>query len=348
MAKRAFLLGGTGQTGRALVPRLADHGWEVTVASRGERPVPPEIEKRARLVQLDREDGAGLRTAVGDGVDVLVDFVAFEASHADQLLELVGSVGSLIVLSSSSVYSDAQGRTLDEATGPHDFPELRVPVVETARTVAPGDATYSTKKVAIERRLLDQDLLAATVVRPAAIHGPGGSLSREWYFVKRALDRRRYVVLAGRGAGRFHTTSAENLAELIRLAAERPGTRVLNCADPDSPSVVEIARAISTAMDWEWTEVLLPDPPVDGKPGSTPWSVPKPFVLDMTEAEIVLGYTPVTTYESAVRATCEWLTKAMADRDWREVLQGSARYMEFDFDYEAEDELVAGLAVKDG
>jgi nucleoside-diphosphate-sugar epimerase len=343
MAKRAFLLGGTGQTGRALVPLLADRGWEVVVASRRERPVAPEVEQRARLVQLDRENADALRTAVGDGVDVLVDFVAFEESHADQLLALAGSIGSLVVLSSSSVYTDAQGRTLDESTGPDDFPDLRVPVVESAPTVEAGSATYSTKKVAIERKLLEQDRLAATVVRPAAIHGPGGSNSREWYFVKRALDRRPYVVLAGRGAGRFHTTSAENLAELIRLAAERPGTRVVNCADPESPSVVEISRAISAVMDWRWTEVLLEDPPADGRPGATPWSVPKPFVLDMTEAEIMLGYAPVTTYESAVRATCRWLVEATADRDWREVLPGSARYMAGDFDYAAEDELVAGL-----
>lgn len=344
MARRVFLLGGTGQTGRALVPLLADRGWEVIVASRGERQIPRQLEERARLVQLDREDGEALQAAVGDGADVLVDFVAFEESHADQLLALAGSVGSLVVLSSSSVYTDAQGRTLDQSTGPDDFPELRVPVVETARTVAPGDATYSTKKAAIERRLLEQDRLPVTVVRPAAIHGPGGSNSREWYFVKRALDRRPYVVLAGRGAGRFHTTSVANLAELIRLAAERPGTRVLNCADPDSPSVVEIARAISAAMDWQWSEVLLPDPPADGRPGATPWSVPKPFVLDMTEAEIVLGYAPVTTYESAVPATCEWLKELTANRDWREVLPGSARYMAEDFDYDAEDALVTRLA----
>jgi nucleoside-diphosphate-sugar epimerase len=346
MAKRAFLLGGTGQTGRALVPRLVEHGWDVTVASRGERPAPPEIEKRARLVQLDREDGAALRTAVGDGVDVLVDFVAFEASHPDQLLELAGSIGSVVVLSSASVYADARGRTLDEARGPDDYPELRVPIVERESTAEPGDATYSTKKAAIERKLLEQDRLPATVVRPGAIHGPGTSFSREWYFVKRALDRRRYVVLADRGRSRFHTTSTENLAELVRLAAERPGTRVLNCGDPESLSVVEIGRAISAAMTWEWAEVLLPDPPADGKPGSTPWSAAKPFVLDMTEAEIVLGYAPVVTYEEAASATCEWLTRETADRDWREVLPGSARHMANDFDYEAEDELIAGL--KDG
>jgi len=345
MAKTAFLLGGSGQTGRALVPRLADHGWDVTVASRGERPIPEEVRDRARIVQLDREDNEALRAALGDGVDVLVDFVAFEAGHADQLLALAGSIGSLIVLSSSSVYADTQGRTLDEATGPADFPELPVPIMERERTVEAGDATYSTKKVAIEQRVLDEDRVPATIVRPGAIHGPGGVLSREWYFVKRALDGRRYVVLADRGAGRFQTTSTENLAELLLLAAERPGSRVLNCGDPEPPTVLEIARAIAAAMEVEWAELLLANPAADGEIGTTPWSVPRPFVLDMTEAEVLLGYRAVTIYAEAVPATCQWVVEATEGRDWREVLTGSARMMAHDFEYAAEDELIAGLGL---
>jgi nucleoside-diphosphate-sugar epimerase len=295
-------------------------------------------------VQLDRENDEVLRSALGDGVDVLVDFVAFEPSHAEQLLAFADSIGSLIVLSSSSVYTDTQGRTLDEATGPADFPELRVPITERQGTVEAGDTTYSTKKVAIERRLLDEDRVPTTVVRPGAIHGPGGVLPREWYFVKRALDRRRFVPLADRGAGRFHTTSTENLAELLLLAAERPGSRTLNCGDPDPPTVLEIARAIAAAMKFEWTEVLLANPAADGEIGMTPWSVPKPFVLDMTEAEVMLGYRAVRTYAESVPATCRSVVEATEGRDWRDLLTGrSAALWPSNFDYEAEDELLRGL-----
>jgi nucleoside-diphosphate-sugar epimerase len=343
MAKTAFLLGGSGQTGRALVPRLVDRGWKVTVASRGERPVSDELRDQARIVQLDRNDDEALRSALGDGADVLVDFIAFESSHAEQLLALAESIGSLIVVSSSSVYADGKGRTLDEATGPADFPELRVPITERQRTVEAGDATYSTKKVAIERRLLDEDRVPATIIRPGAIHGPGGILPREWYFVKRALDQRKYVVLADRGAGRFHTTSTENLAELLLLAADRPGARVLNCGDPEPPTVLEISRAIASAMEIEWAEVLLANPAADGEIGMTPWSVPRPFVLDMTEAEVVLGYRAATTYAESVPAACRWVVEATEGRDWRDVLTGSAEMMAKDFDYAAEDELLRGF-----
>jgi len=290
-------------------------------------------------VRVDRADEKALRDAVGDGADVLVDFVAFEREHAEQLLSLSGLVGSLVVLSTASVYSDGEGRTLDEAKTLAEFPRYPVPIRERQPTVVPGGATYSTKKAAIERVFLDQDALPATLIRAGAIYGPGGSV-REWYFVKRVLDRRRCVILGDRGRSRFHPISTENLAELIWLAAERPGRRVLNAGDPGPPTVLEISRAVAAALDHEWTEVLLPT--LD-EPCETPWSTPRPVVLDMTEAAFEVGYRPVTTYERAVRAMCEWLVEATKDRPWQELMPRMAEYLQDSFDYAAEDELLGGL-----
>jgi nucleoside-diphosphate-sugar epimerase len=336
VARRAFLLGGSGQTGRALIPRLQERGWDVVLGSRGEHQIPPGVEH----VQLDRGNGAALREAVGAGVDVLVDFVAFEREHAEQLLALQGLVGSLVVISSASVYTDSEGRTFDEAKTAEQFPRYPVPIRERDQpTVAPGDATYSTKKAAVENVLLGQDAVPATVVRAGAIYGPFGSV-REWYFVKRVLDGRRYVVLGNRGQSRFHPVSTDNLAELIWLAAERPGRRVLNAGDPGPPTLLEISRAVAAALGHEWTEVLLS---TLAEPCETPWSGPRPVVLDMSEATFEVGYRPVTTYERAVRATCEWLVEATSERSWQELMPRMAQYLHDAFDYGAEDELMREL-----
>ena len=337
MARRAFLVGGTGKTGRVLARRLLETGWDVAVASRGERPVSEDVQH----VALDRSDTDALRAALGDGVDALVDFVAFEPAHAEQLLSLAGLARSLVVVSSASVYADSEGRGLDEIPDGADA-RWRVPLTEREPTVPAGDETYSTRKRAIEEILLAQRDIPATLVRAGAIYGPGDLSSREWYFVKRALDDRRAVVLAHRGESRFQQTSVHNLAELIRLAAERPGRRLLNCGDPGAPTVVEIGRHIAAAMQREWSEVLLPGPP-QGSVGDNPWGVPRPFVLDMNEAEFEVGYRPVTAYANAVGETCEWLVSATEGRDWREVLTGVARLYEGQFDYEAEDALLRGL-----
>jgi len=328
VARRAFLLGGSGQTGRALIPRLQRRGWEVVVASRGEREVPAGVEH----ITVDRGAEGALEAAVGDGADVLVDFAAFEPEHAQQLLALRDRVGSLVVLSSAAVYLPE-----DEA----DLARLPVPIAERTETVTPGPGGYATKKRAIELALLEQDALPSTLIRAGAIHGPWSTWTREWYFVKRVVDGRRAIVLAYRGASRFHPISVHNLAELIWLAAERPGRRVLNAGDPEPPTVVEIARAIATNLEHDWAEILI-DEPV-GNVGETVWSTPHPVVLDMTDAEFELGYRPVTTYEQALPETVAWLIEATRGRDWREVLPTTAKIMEGSFDYVAEDDYIRGL-----
>jgi nucleoside-diphosphate-sugar epimerase len=328
VARRAFLLGGSGQTGRALIPRLQQRGWHVVVASRGGREEPAGVDH----LTVDRTEEGALEAAVGDGADVLIDFAAFEPEHADQLLSLRGRVGSVVVLSSAAVYFPE-----DEA----DFARLPVPIAERTETVPPGRNGYASKKRAIELALLEQDALPATLIRAGAIHGPWSTWAREWHFAKRVLDGRRAIVLAYRGESRFHPVSVHNLAELIWLAAERPGRRVLNAGDPEPPTVLEIGRAIAANLDHEWAEVLI-DEPV-GNVGETVWSTPHPVVLDMTEAEFELGYRPVTTYEQALPETVAWLVEATRGRDWREVLPRSAEIMASAFDYAGEDELIKSL-----
>lgn len=111
------MLGGTGQIGRAVARRLAEAGWEVTVAGRDRAHVPAELEESGvRFVRVDRERDDELRTAIGGGTDVLVDVIPYTEQDARQLLSLASAFGSLVAISSASVYRDDAGRTLDEAT----------------------------------------------------------------------------------------------------------------------------------------------------------------------------------------------------------------------------------------
>ncbi|MDI3100180.1 NAD(P)H-binding protein [Streptomyces sp. AN-3] len=334
---RAVVLGATGQIGRVAVGALARDGWEETAVSRGggrDAGWPEGV----RVVRADREDDAALAAAVGDGCDVLVDMVAFGRAHARQLVSLAGRVGSAVVISSVSVYEDDQGRNFDTQAEPDGFPEYPVPVTENQRTVRPGDASYSTRKAALERDLLAAgDRLPVTLLRAGAIHGPYCRTPRELYFVKRNLDGRRRRVLAYGGASRFHPASVHNIAELIRLAAPRPGTRVLNAVDPEAPTVAEIAAAIDAVMGVETEDVLLDGPPAPGGVGGTPWSVPVPVVCDMTEAGRQLGYRPVVRYAETLPETVAFIEERLAGRDWREAYPKMFENYGDLFDYAAED-----------
>lgn len=127
------------------------------------------------------------------------------------------------------------------------------------------------------------------------------------------------------------------------LAAERPASRALNCGDPDPPTVLEIMRAIADALRHEWVEALLPQDAYEVPTIESPWSVPRPFILDMTKAKRELGYEPVVCYEEAVPETVAWLVEATRTQDWRALMPDTARVMENSFDYGQEDALLADL-----
>ncbi|MFJ9041739.1 NAD-dependent epimerase/dehydratase family protein [Streptomyces sp. NPDC102406] len=340
--KTALVIGGTGQIGRPSVRALAQDGWAVTAASRrGDRDAswPDEV----RSVRLERDDDAAVAELLGDGVDLVVDLVAFAGRHGRQLARFADRIGSAVVISSGAVYEDERGRSFDTQEEPDGKPRFPVPVPETWRTVPAGDATYGTRKIQLERELLALgDKLPTTLLRASAVYGPHCRTPRELYFVKRNIDGRRTRVLGYGGQSRFHPVSVRNLAELVRLAAARPGSRVLNGADPDSPTVAEIGAMIDTVMGAETQTVLVDGPPPAPTVGDTPWSLPYPFVFDMSAAERELGYRPVTTYADALPETVHWLAERLRQQDWVDGFpQMVANYTTGLFDYAAEDAWLA-------
>ena len=319
--------------GRAAARALAADGWDVVAVSRSGTLPDGLAELGVESVAVDRENDAQLRAALGSGADVVYDSVAMNGKHGGQLNRLEGLVGSLVVISTASVYADDQGRAFDGEGG--ELPRLPVPIFETQRTAEPGEATYSMQKAQLEQTLL-QGPLPSTLIRACAVYGPGAKNPRELYFVKRAFDGRRRVAISWNGESRFNSASVYNLAELIRLAATQPGDRILNGGDPDPPSTLEISQAIGTALEYEFEPVLLPA----GEFGN-PWGVPaeSSLIVSMEAAERELGYRPVTTYPQAVKETCAWLVAELErGRSW----EGS--YIADTLDYAAEDEALASLS----
>lgn len=336
--KTVFVLGGTGFVGRHVARRLADHGWDVTVVSTGATLIPREVTDM-RHVRFDRRQDS--LTDLLDGADVLVDVIPYEIEDGHQLVRLGERVGSIVAISTTSVYVGDQGRTMDEATSEEDFPSMPVPILETQPPVQGATATYSSKKAAIEDVLLGQDEIPVAVIRPCPIYGPGDTLCREWYFVKRALDDRPFVLRADEGGMIFHTTSVHNLAEMVRVAAETSPHGAFNCGDPDPPDVRRIAWSIAGVVDHEWDEVVLPPDLSKEWQVRNPWAAFHPWMVSMEKAERDLGYRPVATYAAAVGECVDF--EATRNRDWREVLPKAAQYLGEMFDYELEDRNLAAL-----
>ncbi len=342
---RAVIIGGTGAIGRAAARRLLAAGWSVDLTGRDLARMPGDIAASGgRFTAMDRDDAGAMRAMFGDGADLLVDCVCFTAADAAGLLPLARDARSTVMISSKAVYVDAAGRHTNSPVKP----DFGGPVREDQPTVAPGGGDYRTaegysaNKVAAEQVLLDSGA-PVTVLRPSKIHGPGSRQPREWVFVKRVLDRRPVLFLAHRGAGVDHPTAAANIAALIDLAAQQPGRRILNAADPDAPSALEMSRAIARHLGHTWEEVLLDGPPPapDHTLGRHPWDAAHPIILDMTAAA-ELGYTPAGDYAATVAAEVDWLAAAArGGEDAGLIPRDGDEYFAPLLDYQAEDRWLA-------
>lgn len=306
---RAFVIGGTGAIGTATARRLLQAGWQVQLLARGRRPIAEDLARSVQLTVADRSDTRALRSAFGAGADLLVDCLCFTAADARVLLGLARDATSTVMISSKAVYVDAHGRHVNSP----DPPRFTGPISETQPTVPAGSRDHHTpegygqNKVAAERVLLDSGL-SITVLRASKIHGRGASPARSWVFVKRILDRRPVVLLAGQGRGLDHPSAAANIARLIETVAARPGSRILNAADPDTPDGLQIAQAIAQHVGYAWTVVPLADD-APCRLGWHPWDRRPPITLE-TSAAAALGYTPAGDFAATIGEEVDWLIDA--------------------------------------
>lgn len=120
------------------------------------------------------------------------------------------------------------------------------------------------------------------------------------------------VLLADRGEGVDHPSAAANIAALIETAADHPGRRILDAADPDAPNGMEISRIIARHFGRHWHEILLDH----DQSGRHPWHRVPPFVLD-TSAATALGYRPAGDYATTVAESLDWLG-APSSRPWQD------------------------------
>jgi len=325
LMKSALILGGTGQIGSAISNRLLSLDWSVTVTSRNK--ILTRSNVRHEIVDARNSDS--LSKALATPVDLLVSCVAYDINDSIQLLNVADKVGRVVVISSASVYQDQKGRTLDEARI-SGFPHFEGPMDENTLTVQPGPQTYSTQKIAMERKLIEQGTVPVNVLRPCAVHGPFSNHAREWWFVKRILDGRTRIPLAYEGKSQFQTSSVEAIADSVVMAAAGNLPIIANVCDADSPSVLEIGKTIARVMRTEIDFVGLKDTAYPPVAGATPWSLPRNFTLSSVSPGKL-------RYAETVSSTIEWLVKNVNNQNWSKILHHLASYPYSHFDYAIDD-----------
>jgi nucleoside-diphosphate-sugar epimerase len=310
--RRAVILGGTGAIGGATALRLAGAGWQVHVTGRDPAAVPEELSRAGvTFHRVDRADSEGLDHLIGDGTALLVDLVAYRARDVQQVLAAMRRVTCCVVVSSRAVYLDPDGRHINGDLPPR-FP---VPISEDNATVSPAGPDvdpftrhgYAPSKVAVERAALDSGL-PVTVLRPSKVHGRWARNARTRGHVD-LMSRDVPLIELAHGSAVDHLTAAENAAALIETVADAPAARVLNSADPDTPSAVRVVGRIAELVGWTGRLELLEAE--HGARGRHPWQSVHPIVLDSAAAS-AMGYRPVGTGLDLLAREVDWLLEGRA------------------------------------
>lgn len=224
MSRRLLSIGGSGFVSGTLARRAVAAGWDVTVVSRGERPLPEGVTG----LRVDRQDAAAFSAAVaacGD-FDLIVDCIGYDREDAMQDVETFrGRTRRFVFISTDFVFDPAH----------RSFPQGE----ESEHYQTQG---YGGKKRQCEQVLLDGDHgdMTWTVLRPCHIYGPGSLLGclpahgRDRELIKR-LQAGEPLQLVGGGHFLQQPILAADLADLILSLVDCDGAanQIFQAAGPD-------------------------------------------------------------------------------------------------------------------
>lgn len=202
-ALSVLFIGGTGVISAAAARRAVDAGHRLTILNRGNESLRP-APVAAELVRADIRDPASVRAALGDRrFDVIVDFVAFTATHVATDIELfAGRTSQYVFISSASAYQK---------------PPARLPIRESTPLRNPF-WQYSRDKIAGEDLLVRayrEQGFPATIIRPSHTYDQTMiALTGGWSDIAR-MRAGNPVVVHGDGTSVWTLTHSSDLAKAL-------------------------------------------------------------------------------------------------------------------------------------
>jgi len=193
-------------------------------------------------------------------------------------------ISQIMFLSSSTVYGDFEGDTVDENTRPRP------------------KGIYANTKYMAERLLrtyANQYGLGCTIVRPSALYGER-CISRRvsQVFIENALTGKP-LLLEGGGDGRLDFTNIKNLTEgMVSALAFHHGsgeTQTLNLTLGNARTIADLASIVKD---------VIPSAILEERPRAVDKPIRGTLSIDRARKEI--GFNPESTLETGYRRYCEW------------------------------------------
>jgi len=213
-------LGGSRFVGKALVSILVSKGYELTLFTRGNRPVPSNVE----ALIGDRNSDQGLRALQGRNFDVIVDISGRTLDQTQNILSITGRPKyRFLYVSSAGVYSNSIYWPIDEE---HSL-DLKSRHFGKAET----------------EKWLIQENIPFTSFRPTYIYGPGNYNPIERWFFDRIINDRP-VPIPGNGSWLTQLGHVMDLAEAMSrsLDFEIASNRIYNCSGKQGVTFLGLAE----------------------------------------------------------------------------------------------------------
>ncbi len=246
-----LIIGGSGFVSGTLARVARDAGHDVTIVTRGEKPIPEGV----RALEADRKDHQAFAAAIegaGTRWDLAVDCIGYEAEDARQDVELLPEVvAHLVFISTDFVFDPAKRAYPQPAENPHFL-----------------DDGYGGKKRDCEEVLLAADTgdMRWTVMRPCHIYGPGSQLgclpehSRDEDLIA-TIRAGRPLRLVGGGHFLQQPIFARDLARLcLSACGNEIAHRGIYCAA--GPDIIESRRYYEIIGEVLGCEVTVEETPV--------------------------------------------------------------------------------------
>jgi nucleoside-diphosphate-sugar epimerase len=308
----AFVTGGSGFVGGALIERLRGEGWDVRALARSERAAERVRELGAEPVMGDLDDlhveDCEVAFHAAAKVEDFGDPADFERVNVQGTRNVVaacraGGVRRLVHVGTEAALMAGQPL---------------VNVDESAPLRPDSPALYSSSKAKAEQLVRDSDGIETVVVRPRFVWGRGDTTLLPQMVEMVRTGRFRWV---GGGRQLTATTHIDNTVEGLWLAATKApaggvyfvtdgaptvfrdfitewvGTQGVSIPDKSVPPGVARAAAASAERIWRLLK----------RPGSPPltrfavWVSSQECTIDISRAERELGYVPVRTREDGLR-----------------------------------------------
>lgn len=244
---RILVTGATGFTGRVLTRKLAAAGARVVAIVRKSSQRRDLDGLPVEWIEGDVFDPEVVQQATR-GVEYIFHVAAAyrEAKITDDTYRKV-HVDSTKLLAESVVSSDVFKRFVHISTvGVHGH--IDDPPADEQYRFSPGDIYQQTKADAEKwiTAFAAQKGLPLTIIRPAAIYGPGDRRLLKLF----KMSARRFFPLFGQGKGLYHLIHVEDLTDIFITAALAPRAlgEVYIAGNPEPSRLEDIARIIATEI----------------------------------------------------------------------------------------------------